>query len=458
MTVVENAASGSGFTVDSRTLAQTLDLALRVGEVLLSSGAGAADVTATMRVIAQAYGVRHPTVDVTFTQLAMSASCGPDEPPVLQMRGVTQREIDYEDLTHVDHLVRDIAAGRIAVGEARAQVARIVSSGHGRRRWPVTIGWGLMCAGIGLQLGGTAEGVAVAFLAAIVIDRMQLLMSRARLPFFYQQIAGGVIATVLAAVSTRLIDHWVHLDASAVVSANIMMLLSGIGFMGAIQDALSGFYVTGGARILEAVLATAGVIAGVTGGLSLAGAVGLDLPPLVPARTDLTGIGVAALGAGIGAAAFGYATYAALRALVPIGLLGAIALGVNDAIAAHGFAVPWSTGVAAFLVGLVSYALAGRLRVPPLVVVVPAVVPMLPGLSIYKSLALLGATDHPEAANGILAMVTAASIAIALAAGVILGEYVAQPVRREGRRVPHRLAGPRLVGLTRVRRRRGSAG
>ena len=51
-------------------------------------------------------------------------------------------------------------------------------------------------------------------------------------------------------------------------------------------------------------------------------------------------------------------------------------------------------------------------------------------------------------------MVTAASVAIALAAGVILGEYVAQPVKREARRVESRLAGPRLVGVTRIRSRR----
>jgi uncharacterized membrane protein YjjB (DUF3815 family) len=283
---------------------------------------------------------------------------------------------------------------------------------------------------------------------------MQLGMARARLPFFYQQIAGGVLATVLAAIATHLLHPWVHLDASSVVSANIMMLLSGIGFMGAIQDALSGFYVTGGARILEAVLATAGVIAGVTGGLSVAALLHMRLPTLVPARTDLVGIGVAAIGAGIGAAAFGFATYAALRTLVPIGLLGAAAIAISETVALHDFARAWATGIAAFVVGLFSFTVSGRLRVPPLVVVVPAVVPMLPGLTIYKGLSLLGATDHPAPAAGLLAMVTAASIAIALAAGVILGEYVAQPVKREARRVPHRLAGPRLVGLTRLRRSR----
>lgn len=440
---------------DARQLAQTLDLCLRVGELLLSSGAGAADVTATMRAVAQSLGVRNPQVDVTFTQLAMSVQTLPDDPPVLQIRSVSQREIDYEDLTRVDHLVRDVVAGRIDLPTARAQVARIVSSGHARHRWAASVGWGVMCAGIGLQLGGTAAVIAVAFVAAIAIDRVQHTMTKRRLPFFYQQIAGAAIATLLAALATRAAEPLIHMDASLVVSANIMMLLAGIGFMGAIQDALSGFYVTGVARLLEAVLATAGIIAGVSGGISLAAAVGLDLPPLEPARTDLVGVGVGAVGAGIGAAAFAFASYAPLRTLLPIGLLAGVALAVTSAVALQDFGRPWSTGAAAFLVGLVSFTVSGRLKVPPLVVVVPAVVPLLPGLSIYRGLSLLSVQEDPSVADGLFALVTAVSVAISLAAGVILGEYVAQPVKREARRVENRLAGPRLVGVTRTKVRDG---
>ena len=59
--------------------------------------------------------------------------------------------------------------------------------------------------------------------------------------------------------------------------------------------------------------------------------------------------------------------------------------------------------------------------------------------------------------QGILALMTAISVAIALASGVILGEYVAQPLKREARKLESRLAGPRLVGpfraMTRAERR-----
>ncbi|WP_141014415.1 threonine/serine exporter family protein [Nocardioides sambongensis] len=451
---------------ESRQIAQTLDLCLRVGEVLLSSGAGAADVTATMRAVALALGLRNPQIDVTFTSLAMTAQADSDDPPVFQIRQVTQREIDYEDLTKVDHLVRDVIADRIDLAEARAQVARIVSSGHARPRWAATLGYGVMCAGIGVMLGGSATVVLAALLAAVAIDRLQHSMTRRRLPLFYQQIAGGALATLLAALTTRVAEMWTALDASLVVTANIIMLLAGIGFMGAIQDALSGFFVTGSARLLEAVLATAGIIAGVGGGISVASSIGLELPALEPAQVSLAGVGVSAFGAAIAAAAFAYASYAPKRTMAPVGLLAGLALAITTTIELNTFGRTWAVGVAAFTVGLLSFAIAGRLRVPVLVVVVPAVVPLLPGLSIYRGLSLLGEQTNRSAAEGLLAMVTAASVAIALAAGVILGEYVAQPVAREARKMPSRLAGPRMVGVTRNRplrprrerreRRRGS--
>lgn len=113
----------------------------------------------------------------------------------------------------------------------------------------------------------------------------------------------------------------------------------------------------------------------------------------------------------------------------------------------NGTGTAWASATAAIVIGLVSYSVAGRVRVPPLVVVVPAVVPLLPGLSIYRGLSLMALGDS----SGIIALATAAAIAISIAPGVILGEYVAQPLRREVRRLEDRLAGPRLVGPIRAR-------
>lgn len=441
--------------LDARSLNLTLDFCLRVGELLLSSGAGAADVTATMHSVSWHLGVRHPDIDVTFTSLRMSYQADPEEPTVIQLRQVKQRDIDYEDLTLVDHLVRDVISGRLDLTEARAALAKIVSSGHSLPRWAVTAGWGLMCAGVGLMLGGNVFVVGSAFVAAICIDRLQLVMSRRRIPYFYQQAAGGGVATILAAAAAATP---LDVDPSLIVTANIIMLLAGIGFMGALQDALSGFYLTAGARLTEALLATAGIIAGVSGGLTLAEVAGIEVGRLEPGAAGWEGVPMMAAGAALCAGAFAFASYAPGRIIVPIAGLAAVAMLISQSISIQGFGRAWPTGIAAFFVGLVSFTVAGRFRVPPLVVVVSAVVPMLPGLSIYRGLSLLG-EGGVSTSIGLLAMVTAASVAISLSAGVILGEYVAQPLKREAGKLEQRLAGPRLVGPIRIRgsRRRRDA-
>ena len=426
---------------------KTLDLSLRVGELLLSSGAGAADVAAQMLNVAHACGLRRVTADVTFTELAMSHQPQYDEPSMIQLRQVRYRAVDYEDLTKVDHLIRELVNGDVDREEARIQLARIVSSGHARPRWAVTVGNGIMGSGVGLMLGGDWVVMTVAFVAAVAIDFTQRQLTRRRLPAFYQQVAGGLVATLLA-LGVASTD--VSAKPSQVVTASIILLLAGVNFMGAIQDALTGFPLTAGARILEAILATAGVIAGVSGGLSLAKVLGVEFGRLNPGAVNLSDLPLMALGGAITAAAYAYSSYAPYRSLLPIALIAATAMLVFGLVSERDLGVAWASATGALLVGLVSYSVAGRARVPALIVVVSAVVPMLPGLSIYRGLSLLA----EGGAAGMLPMVNAVAIAIALSSGVFLGEYVAQPLKREARRLESKLAGPRLVGPLHARSER----
>ncbi len=429
---------------DARETYKVLDLALRIGDILLSSGAGAADVTATMLGVTQHLGLRNADVDVTFTLLRMSYQSDPDEVPVLLQRTIAQRDIDYDDVTRVQELVEDVLSDRVDVVEARARVARINSTGHWLPRWAVTLGSGAVGGAIAPILGGGLVVTLVAFVASVAITLLMQVLSRQQWPMFYQQTAGGLLAT-LVALGTSALDVRLDLrvDTSLVITASIVMLLSGIGFMGAIQDALSGFYLTAGARIIEALLATAGLIAGVSAGLAIGTALGVDLTGVRPGDSGLGAPPLVLVGAIISASAFAFSSYAPLRALPAVAmstLLGHLAyLGVQSPTQS----MPWAAASAAVVIGLVSYTIAGRVRVPPLVVVVPALVPMLPGLSIYRGLSYMSQGDS----QGVVQLSAAAATTIALAAGVILGEYVAQPLKRNARRLETRLAGPRMVGV-----------
>lgn len=432
---------------EQREVYRSIDLALRIGEVMLSNGAGTADATATILAVTAASGLRGCEVDITFTSIAVSYQAAPDVAPETHMRVVRYRAQDFSRLTDVDRLVRRLARGDLTREEASRELARLVSAGPPFPRWSSVLAWGVMAGGATLLLGGGWLITLVAFVTAVVIELSNRWFTRQRLPAFYQQVAGAFLATAVA-----LVLYAVHapVKPSLVVAAGIILLLAGIALTGAVQDAITGYYVTAAARSLEAMLLTGGIIAGVSLGITLG--IKLGLPVAIEAQTiQLANLPVMVGSGALMAVAFAYASYAPLRSLLPVAVVGAAGSLAFTLMSRAEFGPAWSTAVAAFVVGLGGYSLGRRSGVPPLVVVVSGTVPLLPGLTIYKGLyEVLGLGNL----IGIVSLGTAVAIGVALASGVILGEYVAQPIRREGRRLEDRLAGPRLVGPRRPIRRR----
>ena len=82
--------------------------------------------------------------------------------------------------------------------------------------------------------------------------------------------------------------------------------------------------------------------------------------------------------------------------------------------------------MAAVAIGFCGELLTDRLRIPPMLVAVCGIVPLLPGLTIYQG--LFAIVVDADIQGGLAALVGAAAIGLALAAGVALGEYLGRPV------------------------------
>lgn len=100
----------------------------------------------------------------------------------------------------------------------------------------------------------------------------------------------------------------------------------------------------------------------------------------------------------------------------------------------------------AAVVGAVAYAAHRTLRVPELAIVMAGIVPLLPGLSVYRAIFLMmdDTVLLPVAAE---ALFNALSIGIGLAAGVWIGQYLAR--RRFGLDVAAQRARNRSRGALR---------
>ncbi|WP_431816121.1 threonine/serine ThrE exporter family protein [Gordonia jacobaea] len=417
---------------DVGAITEVLDLATKIGAVLLDSGTGAIDTSSQIRFVASIYGVEDVDVDVTYNTIVVVARRGATLPPITTMQTVHYRSLDFTRLAAVDRLVRRIRDSAITPSTAHRIVDQIIAAKHPYPYWVSTFAWGLMASGISVLLGGDVVVAVLAWLTTVVTVTFNRRLNRIGTPIFFQQVAGGFIAVVPAALVYELGEKTglqsLSITPSQVIAAGIVVLLSGLSLVGSVQDAITGAPITGVARFFELLLMTGGIIAGVGIGLRLMSSVGIYLPTIT-SSTEFAPVDVpirVASGA-IAAFAFALASYAERRAL-PIAFLGGL-IGAGVAAAASFLPVGdvIAAGLAATCVGLVGGLLARRALVPPLVVAIAGITPLLPGLAVYR--ALYGVLND-QTLTGLTWMAAALGVGCALAAGVTLGEFVARTLRR----------------------------
>jgi uncharacterized membrane protein YjjP (DUF1212 family) len=433
--------------LEEREAYLVLDAALQAGEVLLSGGGGASDVTASTVAFANACGLAHVDCDITFTSITLTWVRAPDVAPVTSMRLVHQRELDYTRVTEVHNVVADVVAGRTDLPAARHRLELLRLSPHPYRRWAVASARALLSAAVVVLFGGGAFVTLVAFGSTVGIDRVTRRLERRSLPMFFTNAVGAFLAT---AVALGLVAGGLGVRPSLVVAGGIILLLPGSTLVGAVQDAITGYYVTASARAAETLLLTAGIVSGVAMALELGGLLGVSADLTDPPQVSVARLPLQVLAAGAAAAAFAAANYAPRRTLPTSWLAGALAWLALVGATQVGMSLTFASAVAAGAVGACSYLLARRQQAPPVLYLAAGIIPLLPGLTIYRGMLRLSDGD---AIGGIVTLANAATLGLALAAGALLGEMLAQPARRDVPRSGRRRAGPWLVGPLRRSRR-----
>ncbi|MGH8868060.1 MAG: threonine/serine ThrE exporter family protein [Actinomycetes bacterium] len=429
---------------DERQAYRVLNLALRAGEVLLAGGAGASDVTATVMAAANACGLERVEVDVTFTTIAVSYVRTAEVAPVTAMRTVRRRSLDYTRVTEVHNLVADLMRGRVAPDAASARLDVIRHAPHPYPRWATTVFLLGMAACLIASLGGGPLAAAVGACITVVVDRVSHRLSLRSVPQFFQHAFGAAIATSTAAL---LVAVGVPLSSSIVVAGGIILLLPGVALVGCVHDAITGYLVTAGARAMEVLVLTAGIIAGVGVALSVAVSQGVSVSVAEPS-VSFSAIPLQVLAAGGASVFYALSTYSPRRLVPSIFVTGGLGWGVFQVLQTAGAAHALATGAASTFVGVSAFVLSRRQQVPPLVLVAAGIVPLLPGLTIYRGMFAL-AESTPFV--GMVMLVQAVAIGMALAAGAILGEYLVQPSRSHVHRFERGISGPRLAGPLRWR-------
>ncbi|MDO5498925.1 MAG: threonine/serine exporter family protein [Propionibacteriaceae bacterium] len=415
-----------------------IDLAMRIGDSTLSTGASSADVTAAILAVTRAYGLRSVHVDVTFTSIAVTHHRGPFEDPVTMVRIVVGRTPDYQRLAETDDLVNAIVHDGLALDDARARFEQIMAHPRIYRRWIVTLGFIVLAAGVCALFGGSPLEILLACGLVALVDRASLWTARRRLAAFFGQIVGGAIPTAFAMLLVAVRSYWPPMfddfRPSILVATGIVVLLAGLAVVGAAQDAIDGYYVTASGRTFEVVILTLGILVGVLAVITLSFRLGVPayiIPAVTSASSPLVQVG-AVLAIAAGFAVSGYAGPRTILVACGLAVLGWI---VHQLAGSIGFQSIVATAFACVAVGFLAQPMARRFRVPALAITTSGIVAFLPGGMVYRGLYYLVEPGMAATAGttGPSLLWGAAATGLAIAGGISLGAYFGRLVTRTHR-------------------------
>jgi uncharacterized membrane protein YjjP (DUF1212 family) len=425
--------------------AGALDLAVQIAGCLLSAGMSANDVVVVALRITRTYGLRRVHFDVTYTSISASYYPAPGVPPITCIRTVQPDIIDYTQVRALDQLSTDIEHG-LPLSDAAATFLAIRTA---RRRYP---GWVSMLGNAGVGVGtvllftASWKVLLITLISGCLLDRLLVVLGRARVPPFFSQFAGAAMMTLIAAgayaAGRRGVEVLAGVDPTVIVVGGIVMLVAGMTIVGAMQDAIDQFYVTASARVLEVVLLTAGIVVGIVAVLQIAFRVGAPVA-ISPDPVELGPLGAQFLGAGLICASFAVWAYADLATIALAAVIGLLGWAGYTATAAVGAGEVPANALGALAAAFVATLLIRRSSIPGFALVSAAILPLVPGLSLYNGLLQLTGTSpgSGDLAAGVGTLLLAVSIALGIAAGATLGTYLGRPIVDQLRRIRRRYAG-----------------
>ncbi|MDF0371527.1 MULTISPECIES: threonine/serine exporter family protein [Streptomyces] len=424
---------------------RVLDLTLRIGELLLAGGEGAEDVEAAMFAVSRSYGLDRCEPTVTFTLLSISHQPSLVDDPITASRTVRRRGTDYTRLAAVFRLIDDITSAEhveVSLEEAYRRLAEIRRNRHPYPGWVLTAAAGLLAGSASVLVGGGVLVFVVAAAGAMLGDRLAWLCAGRGLPEFYQFTVAAMPPAAMGIALT--LTHSTDVRPSAVITGGLFALLPGRALVAGVQDGLTGYYITAGARLLEVMYFFIGIVGGVLLMLYLGVQLGAQLNPearFVPNDRPVLQI-LASMALTL---AFAILLQQERSTVLAVTLNGGVAWIIYGAMARTGGISPVAaTAVAAGLVGLFGQLFSRYRYTSSLPYITAAIGPLLPGSATYFG--LLGVAQN-EVDTGLTSLFTAVATALAIAIGVNLGSEISRLFMR----VPGAVEGPSRRAAKRTR-------
>ncbi len=408
-----------------------IDFVADAGKLMLESSTSVSEVLDRLRQFLPAVELDGCSLDATMSALTLSFSPPGQALPITTMREISVTSPRLERLAGADALLDKVEAGTMELSDAVGELRQLQQEPRAAR-WETrvalvvsVIGWVIFVDGLDLL---TLLVAVVATVFTLPIDR---LVERFRLPsvavtFF--------LATVVAAIPNLLAAAGASLLVGAAIVGALYPHLPGRAFVSSVIDGLANAPLSAMSRGFQA-LATAGFLAlGMLVGNRIGTGFGLNYEP----DTTSTPLAASLIGAALGVLGLAVAWSMPRRHLLPTAAISVVGWTILALFSDQGGArSDWPVyAIAAGVVGITAAIAADLQSAPSSVYSGVAILPLVPGFTLYTGMLALAQGDSSAGSTLLDAGIFSLAIALGVAVGLGVGRDSMAGARQVAKRVP----------------------
>lgn len=245
-------------------LKKILKLTAGVGEVLIGCGAEISRVEDTMNRIALHYGITRRQIFIIANGVFVNLEKG-DEAKNVSIRHIPSVSVDLNKLCDINSLSRAIEQENLDLDEAIRRYEHIKYRNE-KNRWAHIAASGVGAGAFCYLFGGDLKDCMGALVMGLLLWGFFTAVEKVNLSKVLLHIMGSFIVTAgcVVMVRTGLVNHL-----NQTIMGGIIPMIPGVAFTNGIRDIADGDYISGGIRLLDAVLIFICIAAGVCIALKL---------------------------------------------------------------------------------------------------------------------------------------------------------------------------------------------
>lgn len=357
-----------------------LHLLLSTGQLLMSSGADTSRIVRDMTRVAAYMGIPWNMIHLHITYTTLMLNISDDEHSYTSFRKCKTHGINMTTISAVSKLTWRAMEEKYTLWKYDSELEKIRCRQRFYSPLVTALGAGFACGGF-CKLFGCDW---LAFFYTAICAAIGFGVRRQCNKWGINQYGSIAIAAFIATFLAYL-THWLPGSATPwhPMLASTLFIVPGIPLINAVDDLLNNFIISGTTRGLDTVLTGGGMTFGIITAINLCHMTDFTSLSTVPNSSFL----VYALAAGIAAVGFSMIFNVPPRLLFVAAIGGAIAVCLRNYITLQlGYSQMIGSFFGAAVVGLIGLKAMHWVHTPFHVLAVPSVIPMIPGVLLYRFL------------------------------------------------------------------------